>query len=46
MDYYKVPDAERGSLNSQTNTIRFPNGSEIILLDCAAQPSDPEWTRF
>lgn len=46
MDYYKIPELDRGNLNSQTNTIRFPNWSEIILLDCAAQPSDPEWTRF
>ena len=46
MRYYKVPREYWGVLNSQTNTIKFPNGSEIILLDCAAQPSDPERTRF
>lgn len=46
MDYYKIPELDRGNLNSQTNTIKFQNWSEIILLDCAAQPSDPEWTRF
>lgn len=46
MDYYKVPELDRWNLNSQTNTIKFQNWSEIILLDCAAQPSDPEWTRF
>ena len=46
MDYYKIPELDRWNLNSQTNIIKFPNWSEIILLDCAAQPSDPEWTRF
>lgn len=46
MAYYNVPEPRRWQLNSQTNTIKFPNGSEIILLDCAAQPSDTEWTRF
>ena len=46
MRYYNVPREYWGVLNSQTNTIKFPNGSEIILLDCAAQPSDPERTRF
>ena len=46
MEFYKIPKDYRWILNWQTNTIRFPNWSEIILLDCAAQPSDPEWTRF
>ena len=46
MEHYKIPKPFRWVLNWQTNTIRFPNGSEIILLDCATQPSDPEWTRF
>lgn len=46
MEFYNIPKEYRGVLNWQTNTIRFPNWSEIILLDCAAQPSDPEWTRF
>ena len=46
MRFYNIPKQYRWELNSQTNTIRFPNWSEIILLDCAAQPSDPEWTRF
>ena len=46
MDFYNIPEKRRWELNGQTNTIKFPNGSEIILLDCAAQPSDPEWTRF
>lgn len=46
MDFYNIPKPYRGVLNWQTNTITFPNGSEIILLDLAAQPSDPERTRF
>lgn len=46
MDYYKIPESYWWVLNWQTNTIKFPNWSEIILLDCASQPSDPEWTRF
>lgn len=46
MRHYNIPEPDRWQLNSQTNTIKFPNWSEIILLDCAAQPSDAEWTRF
>lgn len=46
MEYYKIPKPYRWVLNGQNNTIRFENWSEIVLLDCAAQPSDPEWTRF
>lgn len=37
-DYFK--------LNSQTNTINFHNGSQIILMDMARQPSDPDYIRF
>lgn len=37
-DYFK--------LNSQTNTINFHNGSQIILMDMARQPSDPDYLRF
>jgi phage terminase large subunit len=33
-------------LNSMTNTIRFKNGSEIVLMDMAYKPSDPEYLRF
>lgn len=33
-------------LNSMTNTIRFTNTSEIILMDMAYKPSDPEYLRF
>ena len=46
MEYYKIPKPYRWVLNGQNNVIKFPNWSEIVLLDCAAQPSDPEWTRF
>lgn len=32
--------------NAQDSVIRFPNGSEILLLDTAYSPQDPEYTRF
>lgn len=44
--FYNIPKEWWGQLNWQTNTIKFPNWSEILLLDCATQTSDPEWTRF
>lgn len=34
------------SMNSQINVIKFNNGSEIILMDMAHKPSDPEYLRF
>lgn len=43
---YDIPESNRGKLNWQDNTIRFDNGSEILLLDLAYQPSDPLYTRF
>lgn len=46
LKFYNIPPEWWGELNGQTNTIKFPNGSEILLLDCAAQTSDSEWTRF
>jgi len=46
LQYYKIPKDQRWILNGQTNTIKFANWSEIILLDCATQTSDTEWTRF
>lgn len=46
MTEYEIPENYKWTLNSQTNTIKFPNGSEILLLDCAWQPSDPLYTRF
>ena len=46
MKYYEVPKNCWWVLNWQTNTIKFPNWSEIVLLDLATQPSDPERTRL
>jgi hypothetical protein len=34
------------TFNAQDNILKFPNGSEIILLDLAYSPQDPEYTRF
>jgi hypothetical protein len=35
-----------GRLDKKYNIIKFLNGSEIMLLDCAFQPSDPLYSRF
>lgn len=43
---YNIPQQYYWVLNWNTNIIKFPNWSEIVLLDCASQPSDPEFTRF
>lgn len=43
---YNIPKQDQGTLDWQTNTIKFPNWSEILLLDLARQPSDPLYTRF
>lgn len=32
--------------NAQDSIIEFPNGSQILLLDTAYSPQDPEYTRF
>lgn len=32
--------------NAQDSVIKFANGSEILLLDTAYSPQDPEYTRF
>ncbi|MDQ0316411.1 hypothetical protein [Amorphus orientalis] len=32
--------------DAKDNIIRFANGSEVLLLDMAASPQDPEFTRF
>lgn len=32
--------------NAQDNVIRFPNGSEIVLVDTATDTQDPEYTKF
>lgn len=44
--YYNVPTKFMWKLDKKYNIIRFDNGSEILLLDCATQPSDPEFVRF
>ena len=43
---YRIPKQNSGKLNSKDNCITFLNGSEILLLDCAYQPTDPLYTRF
>ena len=43
---YKIPLAQQGKYNSQDGTIKFSNGSEILLMDLAFQPSDPLYTRL
>lgn len=45
-DVYGVGAEQRGNFNAQEGYIRFPNGSEILLLDMARNPSDPLYTRF
>lgn len=34
------------SYYAKDNVIRFANGSQVILLDMASSPQDPEYTRF
>ena len=43
---YKIPMHLMGKLDKKYNIIKFLNGSEILLLDCATQPADPLFTRF
>ena len=43
---YEIPKKFMGHLDKKYNIIRFDNGSEILLLDCATQPGDPLFTRF
>ncbi len=43
---YEVPINLMGRLDKKYNIIKFNNGSEILLLDCATQPADPLFTRF
>jgi hypothetical protein len=42
----KIGKKQQGKLNSKDNYIKFLNGSEILLLDMAYQPSDPMYQRF
>jgi len=44
--FYNIPAKMMGKLDKKYNIIRFENGSEILLLDCATQPADPLFTRF
>ena len=34
------------TFNATDNVLRFENGSEVMLLDTAYSPEDPEYTRF
>jgi hypothetical protein len=43
---YQIPMNLMGRLDKKYNIIKFLNGSEILLLDCATQPADPLFTRF
>jgi len=43
---YNIPKAQHWIYNAQDSTIRFSNGSEILLLDLSYMPSDPLYTRF
>lgn len=43
---YQIPLQLMGKLDKKYNIIKFLNGSEIMLLDCAWQPSDPLYSRF
>jgi len=43
---YSIPLPLMGRLDKKYNIIKFLNGSEIMLLDCAFQPSDPLYSRF
>lgn len=43
---YSIPEDQKGKYNEQAGSIKFDNGSEILLLDLAYQPSDPLYTRL
>ena len=43
---YNIPMHLMWRLDKKYNIIKFLNGSEILLLDCATQPADPLFTRF
>lgn len=41
-----IMDGRDYNYNGQLNTIEFPNGSTIFLIDLAYKPSDPLYTRL
>jgi len=41
-----LPEVQRGNYNAQDGVIKFENGSEILLLDLAYSPSDPEYANL
>lgn len=43
---YDIPESQRGVYNAQDGIIKFENGSEILLLDLAYSPSDPEYANL
>jgi len=43
---YDIPEVQRGNYNAQDGVIKFENGSEILLLDLAYSPSDPEYANL
>lgn len=42
----KLDPTKLFTMNNQSNEIVFKNGSKILLMDMAHQPSDPEYLRF
>lgn len=46
LQIYQIPEADHGKLGWKNNVIRFPNWSEIYLLDLAYKPADPLYTRL
>ena len=42
----KVKIEKHFSINWQTNTVNFVNGSQILLMDLAHKPSDPDYARL
>ena len=43
---YNIPESQRWVYNAQDGVIKFANKSEIILLNCAWEPSDPLYQRM
>ena len=46
LDDYSIPKNLRWKFDKKYNIIKFLNGSEILLLDLATNPSDPLFSRF